>query len=1037
MSSGASSHNRLLGRTGRRIHAPRSYPAQVGNSRRTINRIARGGRGSSKAAQKALTSRRGGSGIRLTESPQAYNSAFANTFEGHVQNYNKRVAEEQQIMAAMEADTARETEDKPWYQDVWQAIGGGGSNPIMDNFNYQTGAPTLLAGDTFSDSIIGRGLNLISRIPSAGFNALESAAGQNRTESGGPDSLSYVFETLKDAGAAAGRGITGEELSGGGEWYEALKENRTSDMGAILRNFEATHPTAEQNVARGVGLGTELFGDLTNFVAPALPPVIAKGDLAGKVATPDTLQEALRLGVTDAATNVLNVNSPSLSRLNANDVIDMLNNHVVDWWSQANLNVSRGGSSGLKNMTNPVFSQMLADTSSQRIIEMVMEDTHKHVDDFWLGANTGTIDAATVNGMMTADPDFGEFVNGLVTRTGSKDVDELLNTMSSGNTVKRTHLNEVLKQVTEKHHIELEATRNAIIRDTSNMTYREAGIRIGRQRVAAPFRPVGRAYAFSRSKLDDVMPNAMADLSQKTWEQTFPGMFGLKTGRARALAFKDMAAMEKELAQLASKFTKEEGELLQRALLDPNHVPFSGHNAQELNDMYDNLRGRLRKMFEDEVAAGARPARGHGSAYDPNYAYIHVKGGTKDARTLWKDGRKAAINGKPGPYNNLDDAISQGLKPETDAFASLYQRYVKSRRDTARAYFHNDLVETYGLGTNGRTSHISDKVAKARGLKRVEYNKLSESLRLQVDQQGGDFFLPGGVANIEDQFRKISGWSTANWDTWARRYAGVINKLKTIMTLPFTGFQMRNFMGDVFMGLLDNINPKAYEYFARKWALHKAGRAPLIEIYPGYKMPFSEAVTMYNSHANGGFFNVEFGTYSSLTAGSIPKRMGRRSVKALRTASEIRESMGRFVHFMEAYRQEARALVKKGVKNHDIIMKQASDAALWRVNFYKFDYNALMPFEKKMKTLAFPFYTYMRKAVPTLLMQMYTNPHYFGMVDRFRRDTSGTAAEAFNSMNIPQWIKDIGFMVLDDAASPLVMTQDALPIGRTGPTFQH
>ena len=65
------------------------------------------------------------------------------------------------------------------------------------------------------------------------------------------------------------------------------------------------------------------------------------------------------------------------------------------------------------------------------------------------------------------------------------------------------------------------------------------------------------------------------------------------------------------------------------------------------------------------------------------------------------------------------------------------------------------------------------------------------------------------------------------------------------------------------------------------------------------------------------------------------------------------------------------------MRDLDEIERRATDAALWRMNYYKFDYSALMPWEQGMKSLAFPFYTYMRKAAPTLIEQLYTNPRYF------------------------------------------------------------
>jgi hypothetical protein len=112
------------------------------------------------------------------------------------------------------------------------------------------------------------------------------------------------------------------------------------------------------------------------------------------------------------------------------------------------------------------------------------------------------------------------------------------------------------------------------------------------------------------------------------------------------------------------------------------------------------------------------------------------------------------------------------------------------------------------------------------------------------------------------------------------------------------------------------------------------------------------------------------------------------------------------------------------------IENEARNAALMRVNGFKFDYNALMPWEQNLKAAAFPFYTYMRKAAPLLLEQMLINPYYFGLVNRFMTYNDGSGADDFNAMNMPSWIRNLGFGEVNHGeGQPWELTADVLPLG--------
>jgi len=293
-------------------------------------------------------------------------------------------------------------------------------------------------------------------------------------------------------------------------------------------------------------------------------------------------------------------------------------------------------------------------------------------------------------------------------------------------------------------------------------------------------------------------------------------------------------------------------------------------------------------------------------------------------------------------------------------------------------------------------------------------------------------FIPEEMSKIVKRFEEMSNWSPAEWGRTGRSFARVISTMKVMLTLPYVGFHMRNFIGDVFMGLLDGVNPNAYYDMAKIYAMERAGKIGKLSVLRGNKvldLTFEDIKRLYKENVDTGYFRMEGGTYSSETAGNIPRQMGRRVVDTATELADKRELIGRYTHFYSAYKDEAQALWDRGMRDTAKIHDKAIQAAMWRVNHYKFDYSALMPWEQSLKTAVFPFYTYLRKAIPTIMENMYLNPHYFSTLNRFMEHNDGSAADAFNSDNIPQWIRDIGFAQMGSGSEPWAVTADVLPMG--------
>jgi hypothetical protein len=294
-------------------------------------------------------------------------------------------------------------------------------------------------------------------------------------------------------------------------------------------------------------------------------------------------------------------------------------------------------------------------------------------------------------------------------------------------------------------------------------------------------------------------------------------------------------------------------------------------------------------------------------------------------------------------------------------------------------------------------------------------------------------YVPKEMGELAEKFEAMSNWSPAEWGRLGRTWANVIKNMKMMLTLPNTGTHMRNFIGDVFMGLLDDVNPNAYYDMMKIWLANKAGKVGatlhIIKGNPALDLTFSDLKRLYKENVDAGFFRTDVGTYASATAGNIPRNMGRRIVSTATGLADDRELIGRYTHFYAAYQDEAQALWNRGMRDTARIQQRAIDAAMWRVNGYKFDYSALMPWEQSLKTAVFPFYTYLRKAIPTIMENMYMNPHYFATLNRFMEYNDGSAADTFNNDNIPKWIRDIGFGLMGNESDPWAITADVLPMG--------
>lgn len=252
---------------------------------------------------------------------------------------------------------------------------------------------------------------------------------------------------------------------------------------------------------------------------------------------------------------------------------------------------------------------------------------------------------------------------------------------------------------------------------------------------------------------------------------------------------------------------------------------------------------------------------------------------------------------------------------------------------------------------------------------------------------------------------------------------------------------MRNMLSDFFMGMLDGV--KAREYPEIFQAL-LSREDPHLNI-GGETVRFSKLQDSYLRNASSGYFDAETSIKThpdhmqtsilqdSVRPYEMPEQLkavgdfGKKIHSKVSNMSQAREDLGRLVHYKHAMDEEYAFNRAKGFSKEKS-WANAEEAAQARVNRFKFDYDALTPWEKKLRKYGIPFYTYMRKATPVLLENMLMNPRYFGVMSRLQQQMQPT--EEWQNTKEPTWMREQNFSQLTDGTQPWGFT-DALNPTRT------
>jgi len=902
-----------------------------------------------------------------------------------------------------------------------------------------------LAGafDGFDRTPAGRALDLVSRPAYSLFEGLKDMLDYkyNSDERVQPKTAEEALQGRFGAGLAgaggAYQGISGEEKTGAGQVYETFKTRDPGDFAGRLRELEKEHPALESWLSRGVGAAGEIFLDPTNLVGAGFIDEIADVTRAGSKLTRaseeslvalnrQVAEDAIRKYADQAYLNYPNKGgwrptTDSLIRQGTTVAEDQVRNTVLSTLKGSH--ASRG-----RATLKPAYH---APAVANRVTESVRAGINADLDQgsqFIIDAlkSGQTLYPHQIDKWLSASDDFKDFMTKIddnLVQTGrissGAGMDEVLDALTKSDIGR---IRGMADEIRVTYEPDLQMIYDEIHATTRNPTYRSLSIRVGNSHI--PLRFTGKAWQTAKKAIPDtVKESAEATAKSMSFEHNFPGKLSLVTQRAHSLGVKNMNAYRDELQKLARQFTKEDATRLHYAI-ERGHVlldPKLEAARQNLIQMYDDI-------YFKEVAAGARNSPNPGGTGGikgwrkaDNYVYVFNRRKTTKARGEFKARRKDWVHehGNAGGMTT-EAAKKAGLKPVENAFDALMMRYIKMQREMTRAYVHADLLDNYGI----HAQPISGNAMQKRGLTKINYDRLRDDFKKIVDDDGGDWYMPSEQADLAKTFNELTKWNSASMGGVVRQISKATNLYKASVIMPFTGYHVRNMIGDVFMGLLDKINPRVYEELSRKMARGNAAW----KISDSWTLTTDQMRALYEDFAATGFVQAELDTLGKTATSGAISRSWNSTRRGLRGASQWREDFGRIGHFIEALRQEARALEKAGIKDAATLERRALDAATWRVNHFKFDYNALTATERRIKTLAFPFYTFTRKAIPTLVEQLFLNPHWLATYNRFQTYNDGSAGDAMNNYFVPEWLEQVGYADVGGSdEEPLLLHGNLLP----------
>jgi hypothetical protein len=902
---------------------------------------------------------------------------------------------------------------------------------------YESGEaelPDFLKGDeggfwnTFSKSPVGRALDVVSRPSYALFEGMQNVLeeGYKPDASGNPsgEGISGFLNAFPDFASGALEGITGREKTGFGEVWQTYVDDSETLPAERYRKLEQDHPAVASWGSRGIGLAGEIGLDPLNWVSAGTAGILrGSGEQVTEMAARNAAEEVAVKATNDFVDRITEgLSATEIASLPSRQAI--VHNAVAaarEATENSTLELTGGATRGRVSLTGPHHAPAVANRVAESVRKTRLSGFEWRLENFIKGYESqNPLSAGVLSHYRHSNPEFNKFLDALDAEykvSQGQSLSAILADVHAGRTSYKAMIRSAADNVRHTIDDEIIRVRDDTFMGAENLTYNTVGVRLGPRKnsVTIPIKTIGKVYTKARgSRPASIMDNIGDAVS---YEKAFPGRLSLLVQRARSVGTKEFDEFRTELRKISRGFTGEEAAMIQRAIEKGAPLP-----TRELEDAKTFIQGAYKKMFDNEVAAGARNSNNEvGHRWADNYTYVYNRKGSKADRTKFKDRRKLGVHktGEATGYTT-DAAKAARLRPVENAFQALMYRKLKSERELVRAYFLKDLVNNYGI----YGPDMPDSVMKSRQIAKVNAQRLNATDRALTEGHKGNFYLPEAHMDLYNKYLELSGLNSENMWQIFRQLNKITGMYKTSVTVPFPGFHVRNMIGDFFMGLLDGVKTREYEEVMRKWILNTNKKPTNYTIAPGWSMTHGELLAHYETHAAGSFYNTDLPTSGIASkAQHIPKAIA----SGARELSTWREDFGRVTHYLHALREEAQNRAKNGKITSTTLRDKATDSAVYRVNHYKFDYNALTAVERKLK-MAFPFYTYTRKAVPTLVESLALSPKFLGIAGRPFLQTGG-AEDVFNEIYIPEWMQDAGTVMITDEEEPLAATADVLPFG--------
>lgn len=501
----------------------------------------------------------------------------------------------------------------------------------------------------------------------------------------------------------------------------------------------------------------------------------------------------------------------------------------------------------------------------------------------------------------------------------------------------------------------------------------------------------------------------------------FPGYTSLISQKVKSLGVQKFEKFRNEVIDYigANNITVKERTALTRSLVD-NIAPSDPRMAEAFNF----LKAKYDEIFDAEIEAGLRDASKTPRLAD--YHYTHIKNPRANDFRKFKNTRAKNIK-KTEDLSGYspDDLRALGYKVEDDAFKNLLIRQQKSIRRQTETFFLRDLATHYGI-----KSKMTAAEASSRNLRKLTPSQVPtwDGLKLA---KGENIYIDNDIWEVFQTYKKMTKIQAGDdLNQLVRSFDWVTRKFKTWNTIYFPAYHVRNMIGDMLMGAMDGVGPVDYR---RVWGAMFENRKGKVNPSTttirlgGMDVNFDKYVlTAYRENlTSSSFLNADLGGALSLRNRTAPA--------AVRRASELREDYGRITHFYRALDDEISSRLSKmkfdrnsreaAEKAFDRAYKEALEVASFRVNKFKFDYDALTPVEKKYMRRGIPFYTYIRKAAPTLIESMALQPRYLGTLNKWQTQLE----DDWEGQAVPEWLRNLAYMRIP--GTDFGITNDILPTG--------